>query len=150
MLSSIAVIIVRSLLGLLFLTASIDGFAYLIRGKELFAPPLSEAGKDFLHELKERRAIWFMKASVDLIAALMLLFNFHAPLGLLLILPSSAIIIVFQFSVNKVGIPVAIMLSVLLLAVGIHYISLYAPLLTNLADGMGPVGSGAYGHPHGS
>jgi hypothetical protein len=146
MLGVAAVIIIRTLLGLLFLTAAIDGLAYVLFKKEPFDPPLTEAGKSFLKTLKNNSLLWAAKAATDLVAALMFLFNFHAPLALLLILPSSVVIVLFQVSINRVGIPVALMLIVLMAAMGGHYASLYAPLLS-LADGAGPLASGAYGHP---
>jgi hypothetical protein len=146
MLGSWLVIVPRTLLGLLFLTAAADGFSYLLRGKEIFDPPLSAEGKDFLLNLKKHRAFWTMKASVDLVGALMLIANFHAPLAVLLLLPSAVVILVFQLSINKIALPVAAVLAVLMGAVGAHYLPLYAPLL-QLQDGLGPLGSGPYGHP---
>jgi hypothetical protein len=145
MLETWLVIIPRTLLAYLFLAAAADGFSYLIRGKELFDAPLSAAGKEFLQNLKRYPVIWAMKVSIDLIAGLMLILNFHAPLALLLILPSSVVIILFQFFTNKVG-PIGILLTVLMLAMGAHYAPLYAPLL-NAEDGRGPFSSGPYGHP---
>lgn len=143
------VIVPRTLLGLLFLSAALDGFSYLLRGKEIFDPPLSDSGKAFLANLKKHSLLWFAKATVDLAAALMLLANFHAPLAVLLILPSSIVIIVFQFSVNKVAIPVGILLAILLLTMGAHYADFYRPLLW-AEDGRGPLASGLFGHPAGS
>lgn len=142
------VIVPRTLLGLLFLSAAIDGLSYVLRGHEVFRAPLSAAGQAFLHNLKTHALLWGTKATVDLIAALMLLVNFHAPLALLLLLPSTVVIVVFQFSINKVGIPVGILLIVLMLAVGGHYVGLYAPLL-QIEDGSGPLASGPYGRPAG-
>jgi hypothetical protein len=146
MLATVAVMVARTLLGLLFLSAAVDSFAYVIRGKEVFTPPLSEEGKAFLHDLKAHKAIWSVKAAIDLIAGLMLVFNFHAPLAVLLVLPSSVVIILFQITINKIALQVAAILGVLLLAVGAHYLPLYASLL-KLEDGCGPLASGPWGHP---
>ena len=147
MLEILLVVIPRTLLAWLFLAAAADGFSYILRGKDLFEPPLSPAGKEFLQNLKRYSVFWAVKATIDLIAALMLIVNFHAPLALLLILPSIVVIIVFQVSINKVG-PIAVILTVLTLAMAGHYFALYAPLL-ELEDGRGPMASGPYGHPAG-
>lgn len=145
MLETWLVIIPRTLLAYLFLAAGADGWSYIVRGKELFDAPLSEAGKEFIHNLKRHPVIWGMKASIDFFAGLMLILNFHAPLAYLLILPSAVVIILFQFSVNKVG-PIGILLTLLMLALGGHYYSFYAPFLT-AEDGRGPLASGPYGRP---
>jgi hypothetical protein len=143
------VIILRTLLAIVFFTAAIDGLAYAFLGKEVFNPPLSPKGREFLHHLKDNRLLWGVKATIDLIAATMLIVNFHAPLALLLILPTSVVVILFQISVNKVGIPIAVGLTVLMLALGAHYFPFYAPLLSS-EDGRGPTASGPYGHPNGA
>jgi hypothetical protein len=147
MLQTLLIAIPRTLLAWLFLAAAVDGFSYIFRGKDLFEPPLSAAGKEFLHNLKRYSVLWTVKATIDLIAALMLILNFHAPLGLLLILPSIVVIIVFQLSINKTG-PIAVMLTVLTLVMVGHYFTLYTPLL-GIEDGRGPLASGPYGHPAG-
>jgi hypothetical protein len=145
MLKSMLVIIPRTLLGLMFLFAGLDGFAYLARGRELFKPPLSEEGRAFLHSLKLSRPLWALKSTVDIAAAGMLLANIHAPLAFLLLLPSIAVIILFQISINHVGTPMAMVLSILTLVMAVHYMSLYRPLLL-IADGDGPLSSELYGH----
>ena len=145
---SLIVIVPRTLLSWLFLAAALDGYSYLLRGRDIFDPPLSEGGKEFLNNLKRYHALWGAKATIDLIAALMLISNFHAPLAVLLIIPSSVIIIIFQLTINKVGIPVAAVLAVLLATLSVHYYKFYLPILS-AEDGRGPLSSGAYGHPSG-
>lgn len=146
MFETLLIIVPRTLLGLMFLSAGADGFAYLLRGKEIFDPPLSAEGKDFLYNLKKNRLLWAAKATVDIIAALMLILNFHAPLGLLMLLPSIVVILIFQLTINKGGIPVAVLLAALTAANLGHYHSYYCPLLM-IEDGNGPLSSGPYGQP---
>ncbi len=146
-LAQLWVIIPRTLLGLIFTTAAIDGLSYAFRGKPVFDAPLSPAGKEFHYNLASRPLLWGAKATFDLFAAAMLILNFHAPLAVLLILPTSIVVILFQISINKVGIPIAIVLSVLLLSLGVHYLPFYTPLLY-AEDGRGPLASGPYGHPN--
>jgi hypothetical protein len=144
-LAQLWVIIPRTLLGINFLMAAIDGLSHAFRGREMFAAPLSPAGKEFHHNLASRPLLWGTKATIDLVASIMLLLNFHAPLAVLLILPTSVVVILFQIGINKVGIPIAVVLSVLLISLGVHYMPFYTPLL-HIEDGRGPLASAPYGH----
>jgi uncharacterized membrane protein YphA (DoxX/SURF4 family) len=125
------VVVPRSVLGLIFLMAAIDDYHYMIKRRMLFNPPLSPAGAAWLKNLKDAAFYLPLKATLDLVGGLMLITGFLAPLGLLLLLPAITMVVLFQFTINRAGVPVAL---VLLLTSGLllyAYADRYAPLLTS-------------------
>ncbi len=67
--------------------------------------------------------------TIDLLAALCLLFNRAAAAALLLLLPIITVIILFHLVLNPDGLPVALVLAVLTGMLLFAYRDRYAPLL---------------------
>lgn len=111
--------------------SAVDGFAWMLTGQRLIHPPTSAAGLRFEDSLKESGFVWPLMKTIDLIAALGLLFN-RAPaaaLLLLLLLPIITIIILFHLVLNPGGIPIAGVLALLTGMLIFAYRDRYAPLL---------------------
>lgn len=119
----------RILLGLLFLVSGVDGLALVLTGQNWINPPTSIAGLRFEDALKDSGFIWPLMKSIDLIAALGLLFNRAPAAALLLLLPMITVIILFHLVLNPAGIPVAAVLALLTGALLFAYRDRYAALL---------------------
>ena len=128
MLRLLTVDVPRVLLALIFLVGAANGFAWMITGQDLIHPPTSDAGLRFEAALRESGFLWPLMKGIDLIAGLMLLSNRAPALGLLLLLPIIAVIVLFHLVLNPAGIPVAILLSVLTAALLFAWRDRYAPL----------------------
>jgi hypothetical protein len=102
----------RIALGLLFLVSAVDGFWWLATGTHLIHPPTSERGLIFEAALQNSGFFWPFLKAVNLAGGLSLLFNVVPALGLALIAPVMAVIVLFHFAINPAGIPVAIILIV--------------------------------------
>ena len=129
MIRRLTVDVPRILLGLLFLLGAVDGFAWMLTGHHLIHPPTSPAGLRFEDGLKQSGFIWPLMKTVDLVAALGLLFNRAPAAALLLLLPIIAIIILFHLVLNPGGIPVAVVLALLTGMLVFAYRDRYAALL---------------------
>lgn len=119
----------RILLGLLFLLGAVDGFAWMLTGHHLIHPPTSPAGLRFEGGLKESGFVWPLMKTIDLVAALGLLFNRAPAAALLLLLPIITVIILFHLILNPGGIPLAAVLAVLTGMLIFAYRERYAALL---------------------
>ncbi|MEO3473364.1 hypothetical protein AAFN86_15960 [Roseomonas sp. CAU 1739] len=119
----------RILIGLLFLVSAVDGFAWMLTGQSLVHPPTSPAGLRFEDALKESGFIWPLMKTIDLVAALGLLFNRAPAAALLLLLPIITVIILFHLVLNPGGIPVAVVLALLTGMLIVAYRDRYAALL---------------------
>jgi uncharacterized membrane protein (UPF0136 family) len=107
------VTIPRILLGLLFLVSAADGFWWMATGNHLIHPPTSERGVVFETALQNSGFFWPLLKSVNLVGALSLLTNIAPALGLALIAPVMAVIVLFHLAINPQGLPVAVILVVL-------------------------------------
>ncbi|KPF63452.1 hypothetical protein IP69_18915 [Bosea sp. AAP35] len=125
----VLVTIPRILLGLLFLVSAVDGFWWLATGSHLIHPPTSARGVAFEAALQETGFFWPLLKSVNLIGALSLLTNIAPALGLALIAPVMAVIVLFHLVLNPQGLPVAIILVVLGVLLIWAYRDRYAALL---------------------
>lgn len=103
----------RVLLGLLFLVSAVDGFWWLATGHHLIHPPTSERGLVFEAALQNSGFLWPLLKAVNLAGGLSLLGNIAPALGLALITPVMAVIVLFHLVLNPQGIPVAVILTVL-------------------------------------
>lgn len=128
MLRRITVDLPRILLGLLFLASALDGFALILTGTNYIHPPTSEAGLRFERALIDSGYIWPLMKGIDLVAAICLLTNRFAPLGLLLLLPIITVIVLFHLVLNPGGMPVAVILAALTALLLYGYRDRYAPL----------------------
>ncbi len=129
MFSRLTVDVPRILLGLLFLLAAVDGFAWILTGHRLVHPPTSVAGLRFEDALKDSGFLWPLMKSIDLIAAVLLLTNRAPALGLLLLLPIITVIVLFHLVLNPGGIPIAVALAVLTAMLVFGYRDRYQALL---------------------
>ncbi|RJE82381.1 hypothetical protein [Paracoccus onubensis] len=102
----------RLLLGGIFLLGAIDGFSYIFTGSHLIHPPTSVNGQAFEDALKEVGFIWPLMKTVELIGALLLLSNRAPALGLALLSPVMAVIVLFHVALNPSGLPLAVILAV--------------------------------------
>jgi len=111
--SILLVTVPRILLGLLFLVSAVDGFWWLATGNHLIHPPTSERGIAFELALQKSGFFWPLLKTINLAGALSLLTNIAPALGLALIAPVMAVIVLFHLVINPQGMPVAVILVVL-------------------------------------
>ncbi len=111
--SIVLVTVPRVLLGLLFLVSAADGFWWMATGAHFIHPPTSERGVVFEMALQNSGFFWPLLKSVNLVGGLSLLLNIAPALGLALIAPVMAVIVLFHLAINPQGIPVAVILVVL-------------------------------------
>ena len=100
----------RILLGLVFLVGAIDGFSFILTGSHLVHPPTSDKGLAFEAGLKAAGFFWPLMKSVEFVGALCLLTNKAPAFGLALLSPIMAVIVLFHFTLNPGGIPLALIL----------------------------------------
>lgn len=129
MIRRLTVDVPRILIALLFLVSAIDGFIWMITGDGYIHPPTSAAGLRFEDALKASGFIWPLMKTIDLIAALALLFNRAPAAALLLLLPIITVIILFHLVLNPGGTPIAVVLAVLTGMLLFAYRGRYAALL---------------------
>lgn len=123
------VTIPRILLGLLFLVSAVDGFWWMATGHHLIHPPTSARGVAFEVALQNSGFFWPLLKSVNLVGGLSLLANIAPALGLALIAPVMAVIVLFHLVINPQGVPVAVILVVLGGLLVFAYRDRYAALL---------------------
>jgi uncharacterized membrane protein YphA (DoxX/SURF4 family) len=102
----------RVVLGVVFLTAAIDGFSFITTGAHLVHPPTSQRGLHFEEALKSVGFLWPLMKTVELIGAACLLTNRAPAFGLALLSPVMAVIVLFHGFLNQQGMPVAALLVV--------------------------------------
>ncbi|WP_170332097.1 DoxX family protein [Ruegeria arenilitoris] len=102
----------RLLLGGIFLMGALDGFAFIFTGAHLIHPPTSSAGLALEAALKEAGFLWPLMKGVELAGALLLLSNRAPALGLALLAPIMAVIVLFHATLNPGGLPLAFVLIV--------------------------------------
>lgn len=119
----------RVLLGLIFLAGALDGFWFIFTGQHAIHPPTSDAGLAFEAALKATGFFWPLMKSVELVAALCLLSNKAPALGLALLAPLLAVIVLFHLVLNPGGIPLAIILILLSGILAFQYRRRFAGLI---------------------
>lgn len=102
----------RLLLGGIFLLGAVDGFAFMFRGAHLIHPPTSPAGLAFEAALKDAGFLWPLMKTIEFLGALLLLSNRAPALGLALLAPIMAVIVLFHAVLNPEGLPLALVLIV--------------------------------------
>lgn len=107
------VTIPRILLGLIFLVSAVDGFWWLATGAHLIHPPTSPRGLAFETALQDSGFFWPFLKTINLAGALSLIANVAPALGLALIAPVMAVIVLFHLTINPQGLPVAVLLVAL-------------------------------------
>ena len=108
--NTLLVTVPRVLLGLTFLLGAIDGFSFIFMGAHLIHPPTSDKGLALEAALKAVGFFWPLMKSIELVGALCLLTNKAPALGLALLSPIMAVIVLFHFVLNPGGIPMALLL----------------------------------------
>ncbi|WP_171210371.1 MULTISPECIES: hypothetical protein [unclassified Ruegeria] len=102
----------RLLLGGIFLVGALDGFVFIFTDAHLIHPPTTDVGRAFEASLKEAGFLWPLMKSIELIGALLLLSNRAPALGLALLAPIMAVIVLFHAVLNPGGLPLALILIV--------------------------------------
>lgn len=134
MMKKLSYTIPRILLGLIFFTGSINGFALIFTGASLVEVPASEAGNAFMSSLYSMSFLFPMLKFVELMGSVLLLTNRAPALGLILLAPAMVVITAFHFLLNPIGIPLGITLVVCGSLVALHCRESYARLLSNSTD----------------
>ena len=123
----IAMIIVRTLIGLLFIFGSVVYFF------DLFAPPEMEPGSP-LRLFNEGLAAsgYFMNLlkATELVCGILLVVGRFVPLALVILAPIIINILMVHIFLDRAGLPVAIVLVLAAFFLAYYYRKAYAPLLT--------------------
>ncbi len=120
----------RVLLGLVFLVGAIDGFLFIATGSAVVHPPTSARGLQFEQALKSAGFLWPLMKTVELIGAACLLTNRAPALGLALLSPIIAVVVLFHVFLNPQGTP----LAALLVACGALLLRAYVPSYARLLE----------------
>ncbi len=120
----------RVVLGVVFLVGAIDGFSFIATGAHLVHPPTSQRGLDFEAALKSVGFLWPLMKTVELIGAVCLLTNRAPALGLALLSPVIAVVVLFHAFLNPQGLPIAAVLMVC----GVLLLRAYAPRYARLLE----------------
>src|ERR1700733_13764119 len=119
----VTVTVARVLLGLVFAAAGLSGF-FLISHPPAAPPGLAGQFQDVFF-----RSYWVLFVDgVELIGGILLLSNRYVPLGLALLAPVIANIIVFHVTMAPMGLPVAAVVTALWAVVATRYRASFAPL----------------------
>jgi putative oxidoreductase len=120
----------RIVLGLVFLVGAIDGFVFITTGAHLVHPPTSEPGLQFEAALKAAGFLWPLMKTMEIIGAACLLSNRAPALGLALLAPIMAVVVLFHAFLNRQGLP----LAALLVVCGALLLRCYAPRYARLFE----------------
>lgn len=124
----IATIVCRVLLGVIFLFSALNMFFNLVPMPQPAAP-----GAAFLSSLMETGYFMPFLKGVEIVCALMLIFNFFAPLALVIIAPVVVNIFLFHAFLDNGGLPLAIVLVALTSFLGYAYRHNFAAVLQRKA-----------------
>jgi putative oxidoreductase len=119
----IATIVVRVLLGLVFVVFGSNAFLHFIQ-----MPPMQGHAADFMRALAETGYIKVI-AAVQIAGGLLLLIGRYVPLGLTLLGPVIVNILCYHFFIDPQGLPVALVVAVLALFLLWHYRAHFAGLV---------------------
>jgi putative oxidoreductase len=124
--------IARILLGLIFISGSIDGFYYVFVGEELIHFPETANAHHFTQALRDSGFFWSFMKVIQLTGGLLLLSRTYSPVGFLLLLPVISTIVLFHFIINWPGFIFGIVLCVLSLCVTVGFWPRYRAALLAL------------------
>jgi hypothetical protein len=125
----IAMIIVRTLMGLLFLFASVT---YLLMVLGMFQPPPMEgAVKTFNEGLAASGYFFTLLKITEFVCAILLLTGRFVPLALVILSPIILNIFFFHLFVDRSGLPVAIFVVAANIFLAYCYRDAFQPLLTS-------------------
>ena len=121
----IAMIIVRTLVGLLFIFGAAAYFFSLIT-----PPPMEGAMKTFNEGLAASGYFFTLLKATELVCGILLVAGRFVPLALVILSPIVINILMVHIFLDRSGLPVAIFLTVAFVFLGYYYRSAFAPLLT--------------------
>ena len=121
----IAMIIVRTLMGLLFIFGSVVYFFNLIA-----PPPMEGAIKTFNEGLAASGYFFNLLKATELVCGILLLIGRFVPLALVILAPIIINILMVHTFLDRSGLPVAIFLVLGSIFLAYYYRRAYAPLLT--------------------
>jgi putative oxidoreductase len=124
----------RIVLGLIFVSGSIDGFYYVVTGHELLHFPETTKAHIFTEGLKNSGFFWPFMKSIQLFGGLSLLFRYFAPIGFLLLMPVIATIVLFHFTINPPGAIFGFVLVIVSGALLAGYFKEYREFVRKMAD----------------
>jgi putative oxidoreductase len=134
--------IARILLGLAFLVFGLNGFL-------LFMPPppsIPAPAGPFSEAMQVSHYTWFV-SGVQVIAGIMLLTNQYVPLAIVTLAAVLANILVFHLTMLPMGLPLAIVVTVLWFVVAWPLRAHFAPLFVRRADTNVPAARGRENAP---
>ena len=122
----IAMIIVRTLVGLLFIMASVVVLFGFV------APPPMPDGplKSFNEGLAASGYFMTLLKVTELVCGILLVLGRFVPLALVILAPIVVNILMVHIFLDRTGLPVAIFLTAAFIFLGYYYRSAFAPLLT--------------------
>ena len=122
----IAMVIVRSLVGLLFVFASVTFLFGLIT-----PPPMPDGSlKSFNEGLAASGYFFTLLKITELVCGLLLLSGWFVPLALVILSPIVINILMVHTFLDRTGLPVAIFLVAAFIFMAYYYRKAFAPLLT--------------------
>ncbi|HLI79775.1 MAG TPA: DoxX family protein [Candidatus Binataceae bacterium] len=124
--SSLPKVILRSLLGLIFLVFGLNKFLHFIPN-----PPEPPAAMDFFGALFRAGYFLPMLATTEVISGVLLLTGMMVPLALVLLAPVIVNIFMFHLFLAPAGLPLAIVVVVLELVLAWMHRDVYAPLFSS-------------------
>ncbi|HKP68406.1 MAG TPA: DoxX family membrane protein [Pyrinomonadaceae bacterium] len=121
----IAMVIVRTLMGLLFIFASVTFLLSLIT-----PPPMEGPIKTFNEGLAASGYFFTLLKITELVCGLMLVSGFFVPLAQIILSPIIINILMVHLFLDRTGLPVAIFLVLANIFVAYYYRDAFKPLLT--------------------
>jgi len=121
----IAMIIVRTLMGLLFIFGSVTYFLNLIQ-----APPMEGALKSFNEGLGASGYFFNLLKATELVCGILLVTGFFVPLALVILAPIIINILAVHIFLDRSGLPVAAFLVLSAIFLAYYYRKAFTPLLT--------------------
>ncbi len=118
-----AVIIVRSLLGLIFTVFGLNGFLHFIP-----TPPLSGLMGEMMGVYMNMGYMFPLIFATQFVSGVLLLTNMFAPLALVLLAPVIVNIVLLHIFIDPAGLPIAIVVLLFELFLAYTYRDKYAPL----------------------
>jgi putative oxidoreductase len=139
--SSITKVILRSLLGLIFLVFGLNKFLNFIPN-----PPEPPAAMDFFGALFRTGYFLPLLASTEVISSILLLTGMMVPLALTLLAPVIVNIFMFHLFLAPAGLPIVAILAVLELALAWMHREAFAPLFSSSGSVSAPTSMRAEVH----
>ena len=118
-----AILIVRTLLGLIFTVAGLNGFLHFFP-----TPPLTGIMGEMMGVYLKMGYMFPLISATQLVGGILLLTNFFAPLGLVLLAPVIVNIVLLHIFIDPTGLPIAIVVLIFELFLAYSYREKYAPL----------------------